>query len=96
METEMIIRQALERLMKNRTTFVIAHRIQSLMKADLILVLDQGRIVQRGTHEQLVKEEGFYRKIFTMQSKLEAEPSERKLGTERQLGTGRGQDDALL
>ncbi len=96
METEMIIRQALERLMKNRTTFVIAHRIQSLMKADLILVLDQGRIVQRGTHEQLVKEEGFYRKIFTMQSKLEAEPSECKLGTERQLGTGRGQDDALL
>lgn len=85
METEMIIRQALERLMKNRTTFVIAHRIQSLMKADLILVLDQGRIVQRGTHEQLVKEEGFYRKIFTMQSKLEAEPE-----------LGRGQDDVLL
>ncbi len=91
METEMIIRQALERLMKNRTTFVIAHRIQSLMKADLILVLDQGRIVQRGTHEQLVKEEGFYRKIFTMQSKLEAEP---QLGTEPELG--RGQDDVLL
>ena len=95
METEMIIRQALERLMKNRTTFVIAHRIQSLMKADLILVLDQGRIVQRGTHEQLVKEEGFYRKIFTMQSKLEAEP-QLKLKPEPQHGTDTEQDDVLL
>jgi ATP-binding cassette subfamily B protein len=91
METEMIIRQALERLMKNRTTFVIAHRIQSLMKADLILVLDQGRIVQRGTHAQLVKEEGFYRKVFTMQSKLKAQRQ-----AEQQLGTDTEQDDVLL
>jgi ATP-binding cassette subfamily B protein len=70
METEMIIRKALERLMRDRTTFVIAHRIQSLMKADLILVLDQGRIIQRGTHRELVRQEGFYRKIFEMQSQL--------------------------
>jgi ATP-binding cassette subfamily B protein len=76
METELIIRKALERLMENRTTFVIAHRIQSLMKADLILVLNQGRIVQRGTHKQLVQQEGFYREIFTMQS-LTEENSER-------------------
>jgi ATP-binding cassette subfamily B protein len=75
METEMVIRQALEELMQNRTTFVIAHRIQSLMKADLILVLDQGQIVQRGTHAQLVEEEGFYRRIFDMQSRLGLEDS---------------------
>jgi ATP-binding cassette subfamily B protein len=49
-ETEGLIREALERLMQGRTSFIIAHRVQSVMNADLILVLDQGRIVQRGTH----------------------------------------------
>ena len=50
LETEQEIREALERLMENRTTFIIAHRVQSVMNADLILVLDHGRIVQRGRH----------------------------------------------
>ena len=58
-ETEADIRSALRRLMKQRTTFIIAHRIQSLMAADLILVLDQGRIVQRGTHDELMDEAGY-------------------------------------
>jgi ATP-binding cassette subfamily B protein len=71
METEIAIRKALEKLMANRSTFVIAHRIQSLMKADLILVLDQGRIVQKGTHHELIGEEGFYRNIYKIQSRLE-------------------------
>ena len=53
-ETEAEIRQALRRLMKGRTTFIIAHRIQSVMDADLILVLEHGRVVQRGTHDELV------------------------------------------
>ena len=75
-ETEMAIRGALQRLMMGRTTFVIAHRIQSLMMADLILVLDQGRIVQRGTHEQLIGERGFYRKIYDIQSQVEEEIEE--------------------
>ena len=75
-ETEMAIRGALQRLMMGRTTFVIAHRIQSLMMADLILVLDQGRIVQRGTHEQLISEKGFYRKIYDIQSQVEEEIEE--------------------
>jgi ATP-binding cassette subfamily B protein len=59
--------------MKNRTTFIIAHRIQSIMDADLILVLDKGRIVQRGKHADLLKEEGIYRQIYDIQTKIEDE-----------------------
>ncbi len=70
-ETEAAIRSALEELMQGRTTFVIAHRIQSLMKADLILVLAAGRVVQRGTHAELVRQEGFYREICRLQAQLE-------------------------
>jgi ATP-binding cassette subfamily B protein len=72
-ETEARIRGALQRLMHGRTTFIIAHRVQSVMNADLILVLDQGRIVQRGTHDQLVAQPGIYRKIFEMQTRIEEE-----------------------
>jgi ATP-binding cassette subfamily B protein len=72
-ETEAEIRTALEYLMKGRTTFIIAHRIQSVMDADLILVLDQGRIVQRGNHAQLMEEEGIYRRIFDIQARIEVE-----------------------
>ena len=60
-ETEAEIREALERLMEDRTTFIIAHRIQSVMNADLILVLDKGKIVQHGTHDELLAQEGMYR-----------------------------------
>jgi ATP-binding cassette subfamily B protein len=72
-ETEAEIRAALDRLMVGRTTFVIAHRIQSLMNADLILVLDQGRIVQRGEHQELMEQEGIYRRIYDMQALIEVE-----------------------
>jgi ATP-binding cassette, subfamily B, bacterial len=72
-ETEAEIRSALQNLMKNRTTFIIAHRIQSIMNADLILVMDKGRIVQRGTHASLVNQEGIYRKIFDIQTRIEVE-----------------------
>ncbi len=72
-ETEVAIREALEELMHNRTTFVIAHRIQSVMNADLILVLENGRITQRGTHAQLVSQEGLYRKIYDLQARIESE-----------------------
>ncbi|WP_322509138.1 ABC transporter ATP-binding protein, partial [Anaerolinea sp.] len=73
-ETEAEIRAALQALMKNRTTFIIAHRIQSVMEADQILVMDQGRIVQRGKHEDLLaQEDGFYRKIYDIQTRIEAE-----------------------
>jgi len=72
-ETETEIRAALERLMQGRTTFIIAHRIQSVMIADLIVVLDSGRIVQIGRHEELLGQEGIYRKIFDIQTRIEAE-----------------------
>ncbi len=72
-ETEDEIRQALARLMRGRTTFIIAHRIQSLMQADLILVLDQGRILQQGTHAELMAQPGIYRQIYDLQSRIEAE-----------------------
>ena len=69
--TEEEIRQAMENLMENRTTFIIAHRIQSVMKANLILVLDQGNIVQMGTHDELIRQDGIYRQIFDIQTKID-------------------------
>lgn len=75
-ETEAAIRGALEHLMVGRTSFIIAHRIQSLMNADMILVLDRGRIVQRGKHEELVVQEGIYRSIYDMQARIEVELEE--------------------
>jgi ATP-binding cassette, subfamily B, bacterial len=73
METEEAIRGALERLMQGRTTFIIAHRIQSLMNADLILVMDKGRIVQSGTHDELIEQPGAYRQIYDIQTRMETE-----------------------
>lgn len=75
-ETEALIRQALKRLMVGRTTLIIAHRIQSVMDADLILVLEHGRIVQRGKHEELVEQDGVYRRIYRAQTRMEAELEE--------------------
>jgi ATP-binding cassette subfamily B protein len=72
-ETESQIREALETMMTQRTTFIIAHRIQSVMIADQILVMDKGRIVQRGTHEELMREDGIYRKTYEMQARIETE-----------------------
>jgi len=73
METEEAIRGALERLMQGRTTFIIAHRIQSLMNADLILVMDKGRIVQSGTHDELIEQPGTYQQIYDIQTRMETE-----------------------
>jgi len=67
METEYGIQQALQGVMKDRTTFIIAHRISSLRRADQILVIDGGRIVQRGRHEELLAQAGHYRTIYDMQ-----------------------------
>jgi ATP-binding cassette subfamily B protein len=72
-QTESEIRDALNTMMVGRTSFVIAHRIQSVMNADLILVFDKGRIVQRGTHETLMAEDGIYRWTYDMQARIEDE-----------------------
>jgi ATP-binding cassette subfamily B protein len=72
-ETEAEIRSALEAVMAHRTTFVIAHRIQSIMSADLILVMDKGRILQRGQHADLVARDGIYQRIFSLQTRIEDE-----------------------
>lgn len=70
-ETEAEIHQALDHLMVGRTTFIIAHRIQSLMQSDLILVLDDGKIIQQGTHAVLIKQPGKYKEIFEIQTKID-------------------------
>lgn len=67
METEQLIQQALAEVMKGRTTFVIAHRVSTLQQADEILVLDEGRIVERGRHEELLRRGGFYRRVYEIQ-----------------------------
>ncbi|PWU69011.1 ABC transporter ATP-binding protein [Gracilibacillus dipsosauri] len=69
METEFQIQKALKEVMKDRTTFIIAHRISSLKHADEILVLDEGEIVERGTHHQLIQQNGSYRRIYDIQYK---------------------------
>ena len=63
--TEMHIDHGMERLMKNRTTFVIAHRLSTVRNADCIMVLEQGEIVERGTHEQLLEQKGRYYQLYT-------------------------------
>jgi ATP-binding cassette subfamily B protein len=67
MVTERLIQKALDRLMEGRTTFVIAHRLSTVRRADLILVMDQGRIVESGTHAELLAQNGMYREIYDLQ-----------------------------
>ncbi|HEX7973883.1 MAG TPA: ABC transporter ATP-binding protein [Anaerolineales bacterium] len=66
-ETERLIQRALDQLMEGRTTFVIAHRLSTVRRADLIVVMDAGRIVERGTHSELLAQNGLYREIYELQ-----------------------------
>jgi ATP-binding cassette subfamily B protein len=75
-ETDLAIRQALRGRARRATTFLISHRITSLSNADLILVLDDGQIVQAGTHEELVNEPGLYQRIWDLQASLAEEAVE--------------------
>jgi ATP-binding cassette subfamily B protein len=67
-ESEKLIQDALSRLMKDRTTFVVAHRLSTVQEADRILVLDEGKIVESGTHSELVSKQGLYRRLYDAQS----------------------------
>ena len=67
-ESEKLVQQALENLMKNRTTLVVAHRLSTIKRADEICVMHEGRIVERGTHEKLISLNGYYKKLCDMQS----------------------------
>ena len=69
-ETEMQIQQAIERLVEGRTTIAIAHRLSTLRKANKLVVLDQGRLVDIGTHEELISREGLYKRLCELQSEL--------------------------
>ena len=77
-QTEKLIQEALDKLMEGRTTFVIAHRLSTVRRADVILVMDKGRIVQQGRHDELLKEGGLYREIHDLQLKDQFEPQEER------------------
>jgi ATP-binding cassette subfamily B protein len=81
--TERLIQDALERLLSGRTSFVIAHRLSTIRNADLVLVLDQGHIIERGTHNELLARKGFYYDLYMSQFRREEQ-----LGFES--GDGRG------
>jgi len=69
-ESEALIQKSLTELIKDRTTIVIAHRLSTIRKADQILVIESGHIVERGTHEELIKKEGRYFDLYTYQAKI--------------------------
>ena len=77
--TERLIQQALERLMAGRTSFVIAHRLSTIRRADQILVLRHGEIIERGTHEELLEQGGLYAKLARIQNTTTIEEGFEKL-----------------
>ncbi len=69
-ETEMLIQNAIQRLVKDRTTFVIAHRLSTIYHANLIVVLDQGKVAEMGTHDELLANDGLYSRLHKVQFRV--------------------------
>jgi ABC-type multidrug transport system fused ATPase/permease subunit len=85
--TEAVILDALDRLMVGRTTFMIAHRLSTIRRADLILVMNQGRLVEHGTHQELLSREGLYKQLYEMQTRHTGRKPVRGDAPERPAGT---------
>jgi ABC-type multidrug transport system fused ATPase/permease subunit len=73
-ETELLIQQAIERLMRGRTTIVIAHRLSTVRNADKIVVLEDKAIVETGTHAELIRKNGLYKRLYSVQQELTPAP----------------------
>ena len=67
--TEELVQKAMDKLTKGRTSFIIAHRLSTIKNADLILVMNEGNIIEQGTHKELMKQNGFYAELYNSQFK---------------------------
>jgi len=74
--TELIIKEAMEKVLQDRTSIVIAHRLSTVRNADMIVALQDGRIVEKGTHAELLTHDGLYKKLYDMQFKYEPDEEE--------------------
>ena len=91
-DTEALIQRALEEVMKGRTTIAITHRISAVRKADLVLVMEGGRIVERGTHDELMALNGLYREIYRIQLEMEGDLADRTWAGSDGTWAGDGSD----
>lgn len=95
MQTEFLIQQALSELMKGRTTFVIAQRLRTIMRADEIVVLDRGKLVERGRHDELIQQNGLYRRIFELELKDQEEALGHATGDSASVSAAAGRESAV-
>lgn len=95
-QTEKLIQAALDTLMEGRTTFVIAHRLSTVRRADLILVMDKGQIVERGTHDELLKRGGLYKEIHDLQLTQNDALAEETESVERIMPEKEGHENTIM